>query len=286
MIHPFQPSPCRLPFPPSLAAMPANPQLGSFDSACETYYRMKQTLESLRLLVVDTAGRITRMPGVSDGNDPATSPASQRLPAFQALPPATTLKPHHWASVLRTSESTEDGHGYVNGMHGAFIAMRSDSGDFEVQKLHASTPLDPLGIYNVAVAVKVHGDVVQFDARRHVLLVNGARLFRKEGLFPLPNGGTLQMTGNRLVVSSALGDCVEIWVGSVADGSLSHTLNLQGKISAERPPGSVKGALGICDGDDLRENDLVLRNGEQVSLEERLKFLASWRVPPEESLFS
>lgn len=278
------------------SAHPQDRPLVSTRSHPETLSELDRDLSAMTQRLIDLLGDV--MPAVNEAlaffaphGDTADSKISAKE-TIDRLPPLPTrelpaiAKEGQWVSILKTREFTEDGHPFVNGLRGAFIALRSDSGDFEVQKLHGSPLLDPQGIYNVAVAVKVNGDVVQFDARDHSLRLNGVRIPRKEGMIQLPHGGTLQVQGSKLIVTSPLGDHVAIGVGSVAEGSFSHTLNLQGSVSADRPPHSVKGALGVIDRDGQPENDFVMRDGRHVSTEDGLKFLESWRVPPEETLFS
>jgi len=111
----------------------------------------------------------------------------------------------------------------------------------------------------------------------------------------LDDGTVVQMAGKKLSVFSPRGDVINI--DSLSEDSY---LNIDGKISGQRPAASVQGSLGNFDGDNNANNDLVSRDGTTVAVQagkgitswEQIvhtpavdAFLKSWLVKPGESLF-
>lgn len=146
---------------------------------------------------------------------------------------------------------------------GVFVALRSDEGDFELQK-EQGNPWSAQGTFNLAVAIRMGQDVVAYDVRSGVLKINGRVVPWSNGVYELPEGARLDLADERLQVISLRGDTVEVRV-------MGRTLVLSGRVSGDRPVDSVQGALGTF-------------GAEGRPLEDEEAFFARWQVPGPERL--
>lgn len=195
-------------------------------------------------------------------------------------------------------EKTGDGLQLDNQLTGRFVAFKSDEGDLELQKDQGPDQSGrwPGMTLNHAAAMKVGQNRISYDlAQPDSLLVNGKRVPWQEGSTTMGDGTVVAITGNKLSVFSTRGDAITV----ERLGNNSY-LNLGGKISGQRPRGSVQGSLGNFDGDGKANNDLVSRGGtvvpaetgkgrnswEQIVYTPQIEnFLLSWLLKPGESLF-
>lgn len=174
-----------------------------------------------------------------------------------------------WYSMGSLHERIGDGRYANNQLEGLYIALRSDRGDLEVQKLQGRNPsgLNPYAIYNRALAVRLGPDVVAYDARNDELTLNDRPLAWRPGTVPLPGGATLVIQPDALTFVSNSGDGIVV---TRNDGAL----DLAGVVSGRRPIGSVAGSLGSFDG---ATSELVGSDGRTYSEAEYEAFLATWQ---------
>lgn len=238
-----------------------------------------QALEHL-LGLADPAGPSLRF--VVSERAPASMGAYQPLqplPALKSpLPPVAFGMDQVWSSITDPHERTAEGMEFETKSGGTFVALRSQEGDLEVQKVVGPHPLGWPGVFNLAVAIKVGPDQVLFDAATGRLLINMIARPWQDGALDLPGGGRVRIVGDRLVVTSPRFDTVTLI-------RRDHFLNLTGKVAGARIKGSVRGLMGAFDGDGDPNDDLVTREGKVVGLQDLLAYEESWRVRPGESLF-
>lgn len=150
---------------------------------------------------------------------------------------------------------------------GLFVALRSEEGDLEIQK-EQGNPWSSRGLFNLAVAVRLGGDVVAYDVRSGVLRINHRVVPWSHGVYELPEGARLELGDDRLHLVSVRGDALDLAI-------VGRSLELKGWVSGVRLEESVSGALGTF---GAAEPSREGHEGLAAS------FLESWRVLPEHSL--
>ncbi|MBM3270526.1 MAG: VWD domain-containing protein [Candidatus Sericytochromatia bacterium] len=191
--------------------------------------------------------------------EPAPEPPKQ---AAQGLTFKSWGDPH---------EVTGDGLKFDNQLVGDFVALRSKSGDFELQKRHEHVGGQSDGVtFNTEASLKTNGDVIHFDSQTNQLTINGqpANLANGQSV-KLPGGATVTRNGGNYTINTAQGDTVTF----IDQGQY---MDIEGKMSASRKDGEVTGALGAMDADTSTANDLVLPNGDIAK--DLASFLEAWRV--------
>lgn len=185
-------------------------------------------------------------------------------------------------------EATGDLLVYKNKKKGAFIAMRADAGDFEVQTLRKALKRGSRKIYNVAVGVKVNAqdDRVIYTAKTNILTLNGEPLTLTDGDPPtgIDGGGTVEKDGSFYTITSEAGETVTLL-------DVRKAVNLTIEAGPNREGGGLKGSLGQLDSDTDPTNDLVFPEDQTQasSSEDFLKYLnevlLAWKFLLSDSMF-
>jgi hypothetical protein len=187
---------------------------------------------------------------------------------------------------------TGDGIYYDFQLVGEFIALKSKTGDFELQARQAPWRETSRTIStNIAVAMNVNGDRVGVYLRRNtILFVNGAATPLSNQRISLPKGGEIDSNGNEIYIRWP--DQSRVKVVLLGD-YLNFTIDLS-KLRA----GTMSGLFGNFDGNIL--DDLTNRVGQRIAIWDSQKsgpakvdvpgqlyrlFGDSWRVHQSESLF-
>lgn len=149
---------------------------------------------------------------------------------------------------------TGDSLSFKNKKKGAFVAMRADAGDFEVQTQRKALKRGSKKIYDVAVGVKANaeGDRLVYTAKTNVLELNGEPLPLADGEPPtaIAGGGTVEKSGTSYFVTSEAGDKVTIV-------DVKKWVNVEIQAGPNRQGGELKGSLGQFDSDADPTNDPV-----------------------------
>lgn len=149
---------------------------------------------------------------------------------------------------------TGDSLAFKNKKKGAFVAMRAEAGDFEVQTLRKALKRGSKKIYDVAVGVKVNAedDRVVYTAKTNILTLNGEPLALTDGEPPtaIAGGGTVEKSGTFYFVTSEAGERVTIV-------DVNKWVNVEIQAGPGRQGGDLKGSLGQFDSDTDPTNDLV-----------------------------
>ncbi len=215
------------------------------------------------------------------------APPDSQEPATPGSTPQSVIVGTSFSSVGDPHETSGDGLRYDNQRSGFFVGLQSDGVEYEgpwrlmLQKEHRRA--DELGLpwgsftVNVAAALQVGPAWVRYRADGDALEVDGQRVLLPQGATrPLAGGGTLSRASNVLTVTSPVGDTV-----SFTDQG--RYLDIHGNLSFLRGSQRVKGSLGCFDADQMRANDMCLRDGTLTLNTER--FLDAWTVARGESLF-
>ena len=183
------------------------------------------------------------------------------------------------------TEATGDLVLFKNNKRGAFVAMRADAGDFEVQTLRKSLKRGSKKVYNVAVGVKVNAqdDRVIYKAKTDTLTLNGEPLALVDGEPPtgIDGGGTVEKDGSLYTVTSEAGDQVVLLdVRRRVDITIQAGPNRQGD--------ELKGSLGQLNSDADPSNDLVFPEdqAQATSAQFIARFLIAWAPSLIDSMFS
>lgn len=193
------------------------------------------------------------------------------------------LEGTEFSSTGDPHEVTGDGNKFDNQKVGDFIKLQSSTGDLVLQSRQTAAPNNSNVKYNTAIALKVEGEVITYDAKDNdKIKINGKEYRLKPGVFVnLPRGaGKLTRDDNGdFTIETKDGDVINL--KRKMDG-MPH-LDISGNISSFRRNGEVRGSLGTFDTDENAANDMVDRNGQAVT--DLDKFLEGWRVKKDESLF-
>lgn len=193
------------------------------------------------------------------------------------------LEGTEFSSTGDPHEVTGDGNTFDNQKVGDFIKIRSKTGDLVLQSRQTASPDNSDVKYNTAIALKVEGEVITYDAKDDdKIKINGKEYRLKPGFFlTLPHGaGKLTRDDNGdFRIETKDSDVINL--KRKLDG-MPH-LDISGNISSFRRDGEVRGSLGAFDTDKNAANDLVGRDGKAIK--DVNQFLEEWRVRKDESLF-
>lgn len=179
--------------------------------------------------------------------------------------------------------STFDGLGYSFQAVGEFVLSRStDAGQsFQVQVRQAALPGSATVSQNVALAVRVDGNVVEINAEPDdPLMINGNVVNLADGDSIAVGAGEVRRDGDEYFVTTEFGDCV--WA------RVSTFLNVR-VYANEGWAGLLEGLLGDFDG--VAGNDLAADDGTAFGLPVDSNLLygdyaEEWRVTDANSLFT
>lgn len=205
--------------------------------------------------------------------NPSTTPPifADPKPKPEELPPQKPAEGLTFKSWGDPHEVTGDGHKFDNQMVGDFVAMRSKSGDLELQKRHENVNNQKNGVtFNTEASLKTNGDVIHFDSQSDVLSINGkaANLANGQSI-TLPGGATVTRNGGNYTINTKQGD-------SFTFTDQGKYMDIEGKLSTSRADGEVIGSLGRFDADSDASNDLVMPDGTMAK--DVNQFLEAWRV--------
>ncbi len=186
-------------------------------------------------------------------------------------PPVKPIEGQTFKSWGDPHEITGDGLKFDNQLLGDFVALRSKSGDFELQKRHEHVSGHSDGVtFNTEAALKTNGNTIHFDSQHNALTINGTKANLADGqTVAMPGGGSVTRNGNNYTITTAQGD-------SVTFIDQGNYMDIEGKMSASRGDGEIMGSLGRMDADSDASNDLVLPDGTLAK--DVQQFLEAWRV--------
>ncbi len=227
--------------------------------------------------------------GGNGKSEPAAPAAAEEKPA-----PALPLgKKQTILSVADPHITTADGLKFDNKLPGDFVLASSNRGNFDVQVRQGSLPGDS-GVWQTAAAIKTDGHVVQYDAQRNVVNIDGKdHAFKPGQRIALSDGAYVQMSReanpgdgrtrgfDRVQVHTAQGD--DVFMLNFARGK-NHQLDVRVDVSGTRLDGEVSGIGGRVDRDSNAANDLVMRDGTVTTKANEDAAANSWRVQSGESI--
>jgi|GEM_PF-3161847 len=226
---------------------------------------------------------------------PAPAAEDKPAPAAEDKPaPALPLgKKQTILSVADPHITSADGLKYDNKLPGDFILASSNRGNFDVQVRQGSLPGDS-GVWQTAAAVKTDGHVVQYDAQRNMVNIDGKdHAFKPGQRIALSDGAYVQMSReanpgdgrtrgfDRVQVHTAQGD--DVYMLNFARGK-NHQMDVRVDVSGTRLDGEVSGIGGRVDRDTSAANDLVMRDGTVTTKANEDAAANSWRVQSGESI--
>ena len=207
---------------------------------------------------------------------PAVLPAI--TPPVPAAPPAPAAQGLSFQSWGDPHEVSGDGLQFDNMGVGTYTALKSASGDLQLDKKHEKVEgLGAVGsTVNTEAGIKFGTDLITYKAGTDALTVNGKPVTLAEGQkLSLPDGGSLTKKGNTYEAVSAKGDAITI----IDQGKY---LDFKGAIAASRTDGEVTGSLGRFDADTSADNDLMKADGTKAANVD--DFIKSWETKPGASL--
>ncbi len=237
------------------------------------------------------------VPAAEDQPAPADAnsvPAAEEKPAAPEKPPALPLgKKQTILSVADPHITSADGLKYDNKLPGDFILASSNRGNFDVQVRQGALPGDS-GVWQTAAAVKTDAHVVQYDAQRNMVNIDGKdHAFKPGQRIALSDGAYVQMSReanpgdgrtrgfDRVQVHTAQGD--DVYMLNFARGK-NHQMDVRVDVSGTRLDGEVSGIGGRVDRDTNAANDLVMRDGTVTTKANEDAAANSWRVRSGESI--
>ncbi len=199
--------------------------------------------------------------------------------------PTTAVGVNHHGEV---HISTPDGLRYDFQEFGDFILLQSTSGDVILQARQATLPNIPNVSVNIAAALWVAGDKLEFYGKpERRFYINDVETELPNSELALPQGGLITLTYSYSDASRK--DYTIFWPDNNTGARVILLSNNHLDLGIERMGGSLtyEGVLGNLDGN--AQNDMQPRSGSSITppatIEQLKGFGDSWRVAAEESLF-